>query len=46
MPSFLATKFGFVRDNPAARTVDGRPERVRQACEASLQRLQVAHIDL
>src|SRR6266446_6218534 len=43
---FLATKFGFVRDNPAARTVDGRPERVREACEASLQRLQVAHIDL
>ena len=42
---FLATKFGFVRDNPA-RSVDGRPERVREACEASLQRLQVAHIDL
>jgi aryl-alcohol dehydrogenase-like predicted oxidoreductase len=45
--AFLATKFGFVRDaNPAARLVDGRPERVRQACEASLKRLQVAHIDL
>src|SRR6202047_3091371 len=43
---FLATKFGFVRDNPAASAVDGRPERVRQACEASLKRLQVAHIDL
>src|ERR1700726_2432052 len=42
---FLATKFGFVPDTPA-RTVDGRPERVREACEASLQRLQVAHIDL
>src|SRR3977135_872863 len=46
--AFLASKFGFVRDaaNPAARAVDGRPERVRQACEASLKRLQVAHIDL
>src|SRR4029077_9574785 len=22
---FLATKFGFVRDSPAGRTVDGRP---------------------
>jgi aryl-alcohol dehydrogenase-like predicted oxidoreductase len=45
--AFLATKFGFLRDaNPAARLVDGRPERVRQACEASLKRLQVAHIDL
>jgi aryl-alcohol dehydrogenase-like predicted oxidoreductase len=45
--AFLATKFGFVRDaNPAARIIDGRPERVRQACEASLKRLQVAHIDL
>src|SRR6202163_2985015 len=43
---FLATTFGFVRDTPAARTVDGRPERVREACEASLKRLQVAHIDL
>ncbi len=46
--AFLATKFGFVRDasDPGARSVDGRPERVRQACEASLKRLQVAHIDL
>jgi aryl-alcohol dehydrogenase-like predicted oxidoreductase len=46
--AFLATKFGFVRDtaNPAAPAVDGRPERVRQACEASLKRLQVTHIDL
>jgi aryl-alcohol dehydrogenase-like predicted oxidoreductase len=46
--AFLATKFGFVRDaaNPAARVVDGRPKRVHQACEASLKRLQVAHIDL
>ncbi|HEY8581703.1 MAG TPA: aldo/keto reductase [Capillimicrobium sp.] len=44
----LATKFGIVRDpdNPAARGIDGRPEYVRQACEASLRRLGVDHIDL
>ena len=45
--AFLATKFGFVRDaNPAARIIDGRPERVPQACDASLKRLAVTHIDL
>ena len=45
--AFLATKFGFVRDaNPAARIIDGRPERVREACDASLKRLAVTHIDL
>src|SRR5256886_14850265 len=45
---FLATKFGFLRDsgNPTARTIDGSPKHVREACEASLQRLKVAHIDL
>ena len=45
---FLATKFGFVRDagNPVARVIDARPEWVRQACEASLKRLKVTHIDL
>ncbi len=44
----LATKFGIVRDpdNPAARGVNGRPEYVRSACEASLRRLQVDDIDL
>lgn len=44
----LATKFGMIRDpaNPAARGVDGRPEYVRAACEASLARLGVDHIDL
>jgi aryl-alcohol dehydrogenase-like predicted oxidoreductase len=46
--AFIATKFGFVRDpqNPAARVVDGRPARVAQACEDSLRRLGVGHIDL
>jgi aryl-alcohol dehydrogenase-like predicted oxidoreductase len=44
----LATKFGIVRDpkNPATRGVNGKPEYVRQSCEASLQRLQVDTIDL
>jgi aryl-alcohol dehydrogenase-like predicted oxidoreductase len=45
---FLATKFGFVRDpnNPAARGIDGRAARVREACEGSLRRLGVEQIDL
>jgi aryl-alcohol dehydrogenase-like predicted oxidoreductase len=44
----LATKFGIVRDveNPTRRGVNGRPEYVRSACEASLRRLAVDHIDL
>ena len=44
----LATKFGIVRDpkNPMARSINGRPEYVRSACEASLKRLGVAYIDL
>jgi aryl-alcohol dehydrogenase-like predicted oxidoreductase len=44
----LATKFGSVRDpaNPSYRGVNGRPEYVKQACEDSLQRLGVDHIDL
>ena len=44
----LATKFGHVRDpdNPMLRRIDGSPDYVRQACDASLQRLGVDHIDL
>jgi aryl-alcohol dehydrogenase-like predicted oxidoreductase len=44
----LATKFGNVRDpeDPTRRGVDGRPEYVRQACDASLQRFGLDHIDL
>jgi len=43
----LATKFGNVRDTEGRFLgVNGRPEYVRQACEASLRRLQVASIDL
>jgi aryl-alcohol dehydrogenase-like predicted oxidoreductase len=43
----LATKFGNVRE-PDGRfvAVNGRPEYVRKACEASLRRLQVETIDL
>jgi aryl-alcohol dehydrogenase-like predicted oxidoreductase len=44
----LATKFGLTRDpnNPQARGVNGRPEYVREACDASLKRLGIDHIDL
>jgi len=43
----LATKFGIVRsDDPLERGVSGKPEYVRQACEASLRRLGVEVIDL
>jgi aryl-alcohol dehydrogenase-like predicted oxidoreductase len=44
----LATKFGFVGDPAQAggRTLDGRPDYVRSACEASLRRLGVETIDL
>ncbi len=41
----LATKFGVVRDG-GDRRVDSSPEYAKQACEASLQRLGVDHIDL
>ena len=40
----VATKFGILRGDP--RAYDGRPEHVRRACEASLQRLGVETIDL
>jgi len=45
---FLATKFGIVRDpnDPAKRSISGTPDYVRQACEGSLKRLGVDHIDL
>src|ERR1700730_2523546 len=44
----LATKFGIVRDpqDPSVRSVNGQPEYVRRACEASLRRLGVDTIDL
>ena len=46
----LATKFGIVREageTPAgSMRIDGRPEYVKAACDASLQRLGVDYIDL
>jgi aryl-alcohol dehydrogenase-like predicted oxidoreductase len=42
----LATKFGNERREDGTRRVNGRPEYVRAACDASLQRLGVDHIDL
>jgi aryl-alcohol dehydrogenase-like predicted oxidoreductase len=48
---FLATKFGIrlepgAAGEPPRRSIDGSPEYVRRACEGSLQRLGVEHIDL
>src|SRR5579863_7725032 len=45
---FLATKFAILRDrtNPSTRGVSGKPDYVRAACDASLQRLGVGTIDL
>jgi aryl-alcohol dehydrogenase-like predicted oxidoreductase len=43
---FLATKFGFVRHGGPISGVNGRPEYVRAACDASLQRLGIDMIDL
>ena len=44
----LATKFGIMRslEDPNSRGVSGRPEYVKQACDQSLRRLGVDHIDL
>lgn len=43
----LATKFGIIRsDDPNHRGICGRPEYVHQACDASLKRLGIDHIDL
>jgi aryl-alcohol dehydrogenase-like predicted oxidoreductase len=43
----LATKFGNVRDERGnSLGIDGSPEYVRKACDASLKRLGVDHIDL
>ncbi|MDP2774905.1 MAG: aldo/keto reductase [Nocardioides sp.] len=43
----LATKFGNERgEDGSRRGINGRPEYVRSACDASLQRLGVDHLDL
>ena len=45
---FLATKFANIRkkEDPTHWTISGRPEYVKSACDASLKRLGVDHIDL
>jgi aryl-alcohol dehydrogenase-like predicted oxidoreductase len=48
---FLATKFGIKIEpgeagGPPIRSIDGSPDYVHSACEDSLQRLGVEHIDL
>jgi aryl-alcohol dehydrogenase-like predicted oxidoreductase len=44
----LATKFGIAGDpaDASVRTINGQPDYVRSACDASLRRLGVDHIDL
>lgn len=49
----VATKFGVIRNRPASSGgwapiigISGRPEYVRSACDASLMRLGINHIDL
>jgi len=43
----IATKFGLLRsDDPSYRGVSGRPDYVHSACDASLRRLGVDHIDV
>src|SRR5919198_1079371 len=42
----VATKFGHVRNTDGSQGVNGRPEYVTQACDASLKRLGVETIDL
>lgn len=46
--AIIATKFGFVRDpnDPSKRDICGRPDYIRKACAASLQRLDTDYIDL
>ena len=42
----LATKFAIRRDDSGNRSIDNSPEWIREACDASLRRLGVDHIDL
>jgi aryl-alcohol dehydrogenase-like predicted oxidoreductase len=42
----VATKFGNLRRPDGTVAVDGRPEYVKEACEASLRRLAIETIDL
>jgi len=42
----IATKGGLERGGPGQWSANGRPEHLREACEGSLRKLQVDHIDL
>jgi pyridoxine 4-dehydrogenase len=42
----IATKGGLVRDDSASWPTDGRPEKLRAACEGSLKRLRLDRIDV
>jgi aryl-alcohol dehydrogenase-like predicted oxidoreductase len=42
----IATKGGYARPGPGRWHPDGRPEHLREACEGSLRRLKLEHIDL
>ncbi|MFZ0919254.1 MAG: aldo/keto reductase [Candidatus Dormiibacterota bacterium] len=42
----VATKFGFERQADGSQVINGRPEHVHRACDASLQRLDIDVIDL
>ncbi|HEX8647143.1 MAG TPA: aldo/keto reductase [Thermoleophilaceae bacterium] len=42
----IATKGGFERSGPGKWHINGRPEHLRSACEASLRRLNAERIDL
>lgn len=42
----IATKFGILRQPDGTRALNGRPEYVRTACDASLKRLGMETIDL
>lgn len=44
--AFIATKFGFVGAEHGELRIDGSPQHVRSACDASLRRLGVQTIDL
>lgn len=42
----IATKAGFDRSGPDRWTMNGKPEHLRKACDGSLRRLKLDHIDL
>lgn len=42
----IATKAGFDRSGPNQWSMNGNPKHLREACEGSLRRLKIDHIDL